>query len=76
MSAVRMQPSSDSATARSSSSPVACPRLSLTVLKLSRSKNMTAIGLRVRSMRATAWFRRSAKSALLASPVSESWNAW
>ena len=70
-----MQPKSTSATTPSNWSPTEWPRLSLTVLKLSRSKNMTAMGLRVRSMRATARFSRSVKSALLARPVSESWKA-
>ena len=65
VSACRMQPSRTSATARSNSSPVEWPRLSLTVLKLSRSKNMTAIGPALRSMRATAWFRRSAEERLV-----------
>ena len=69
-------PASRSVTATSSSSPAAWPRLSLTVLKLSRSRNSTA-----------RWPPRAARprervldaveeQARLARPVSESWNAW
>ena len=45
MSVGRRQPASRSATETSSRSPVRCPRLSLTVLKPSRSQNRTATGV-------------------------------
>ena len=61
---------------RSRSSPAAWPRLSLTVLKSSRSMKRTASPLRSRRARATAWRTRSSNSARLARPVSGSWNAW
>ena len=55
----RRQSASRSATATSSRSPVRCPRLSLTVLKPSRSQKSTATGVSARWARATAWRRRS-----------------
>jgi hypothetical protein len=62
-------------TARSSSSPAACPKVSLTALKSSRSRNSTATGLFCRRARASACSSRSMMSARFGSPVSVSWNA-
>jgi hypothetical protein len=69
----REQPLADLA---ETSSPTGCPRLSLIVLKSSRSMNMTPIGVRSSERRDSACATRSAKRARFASPVTESWNAW
>ena len=63
------------ATRLSSWSPSPCPRLSFTVLKSSRSMKSTARWEPVWPMRARACSSRSWNSALLASPVRESWKA-
>ena len=55
-------------------SPAAWPRLSLIVLKLSRSMNSTAVFVAFRRSRACS--TRSRKRLRLASLVSGSWNAW
>ena len=57
-------------------SPAGWPKLSLTVLKSSRSKNRTATGSAPRSPLSMAWESRSRNSARLAKPVSVSWKAW
>ena len=57
-------------------SPAAWPRLSLIVLKSSRSMKMTARPMWSRRARATAWRTRSANSARFARPVTGSWKAW
>ena len=62
------------ATRRSTSSPTAWPRWSLTILKSSRSRNSTAP--RSRRVRAIADSTRSRRSARLGRPVSGSWKAW
>ena len=62
------------AAAHSRVSPAACPRLSLTILKWSRSTKSTATPLRVRCARATS--SRSTSSVRLGSPVSGSCRAW
>ena len=64
------------ATSASTSSPAAWPRLSLIVLKSSRSRKTTAIPRCSRRLRAIAWRTRSANRARLASPVTGSWKAW
>ena len=61
-----------SAAWRSSSSPAAWPRLSLTFLKRSRSMKRTAMRSFERRERSTACARRSAKRTRLARPVSGS----
>ena len=63
-------------TSSSTWSPAAWPRLSLIVLKSSRSMKMTARPMSSRRARATAWRTRSANSARLARPVTGSWKAW
>ena len=63
-------------TSRRTVSPAAWPRLSLTVLKSSRSMNITPTsGPPRRDLSIECW-TRSAKSARLARPVTGSWNAW
>ena len=57
------------------SSPAACPKLSLTSLKLSRSMNRTAAPLSVRAARSRAESRCSRNEARFARPVSESCSA-
>ena len=57
-------------------SPAAWPRLSLTSLKPSRSRNSTATDGVWRLVRSRAWSTRSLNRARLASAVSESWKAW
>ena len=64
------------ATSRSSSSPVACPKLSLTALKSSRSQNSSASGWPSRRCTCTACASRSPNSDRFATPVSGSWKAW
>ena len=54
----------------------AWPRLSLTVLKSSRSMNSTDRARRRGRCRASACSTRSRNSARFGSPVSASWNAW
>ena len=56
-------------------SPAAWPSVSLTSLKLSRSKNSTAIGERSLRDRASICSMRSTINALLGRPVSVSWRA-
>ena len=77
VSAGRRVPPRRSPTATSSSSPAPWPRLSLIVLKSSRSRKSTA-SEKSRSplARSSACWTRSVKSARLASPVSESCSAW
>ena len=76
VSPARRQLVSRSLTITSSSSPAEWPRLSLTVLKSSRSMNSTASWPPWRCSRVAAWSTRSRNSAWFASPVSGSWNAW
>jgi hypothetical protein len=57
-------------------SPAAWPRLSLTSLKPSRSRNSTATEGVCRLVRWRAWSTRSLNRARLAREVSESWKAW
>ena len=59
----------------SSRSPASWPRLSLTSLNRSRSKNTTATAASRRGERWSAWVRRSLRSARFGSPVSSSWKA-
>ena len=75
VSSGRRQPERFVATRLRSWSPSPCPRLSFTVLKSSRSMNSTASWEPVWAIRARACSSRSWNNALLASPVSESWNA-
>ena len=63
------------ATARSSSSPAACPSVSLIVLKLSRSMNSAATGVWLRRARASICSTRSRISVRFGRPVSGSWVA-
>ena len=74
VSSGRRQPERSVATRFNRRSPSPCPRLSFTVLKSSRSMNSTARCEPVWSIRARAWSSRSWNNALLARPVSESWN--
>ena len=61
----------------STSSPAAWPRLSLIVLKSSRSRKMTATARAPRARRARARAAtRSENSARFGRPVTASWNAW
>ena len=69
---IRIRP----ATATSSSSPAAWPRLSFTALKSSRSRNRTASGPLPRRVRVRPCASRSRNSARFGRPVRESWNAW
>ena len=64
------------ATSTSSSSPTSWPRVSLTLLKPSRSRNKSASEVGRRRERATATLRRSSISSRLGRPVSGSWSAW
>ena len=70
----RTECTSRDATPRSSWSPIACPSVSLTPLKSSRSMNITATlpSASPSSASRTRWLN----SARLASPVSGSWWAW
>ena len=71
------RPSQAAGDRRSSSSPAAWPRLSLTVLKSSRSMNRTATRRCRGGARAPGRAsRRSSNSARFGSPVSASWKAW
>ena len=76
VSAPRMLWSRRRATSCRTSSPAAWPRLSLIVLKSSRSRKMTARPRSSRRLRASAWRTRSVNKARLARPVTPSWNAW
>ena len=64
------------ATSWSTTSPAAWPRLSFTVLKSSRSMNMTPTEAEPRCARMSACWTRSTKSARLARLVTGSWKAW
>src|SRR6185437_13536850 len=72
----RMQSSSRRPTSCSTLSPAACPRLSLTVLKSSMSRNRTATDWPLRCWAPRACSTRLRNSARLGRPVSVSWNAW
>ena len=76
VSVARMLVARRSATSRRTSSPAAWPRLSLIVLKSSRSRKMTAMPCCSRRLRATAWRTRSTNRARLARLVTGSWKAW
>ena len=58
-----------------SSSPAACPRLSLMTLKSSRSRKISETGRRSRACSSRACPSRSENSARLGSPVRGSWKA-
>ena len=71
----RIAPRKRDPTAFNNSSPAACPKLSLTSLKLSRSMNRTAAPLCVRAARVRANSRCSRNEVRFARPVNESWSA-
>ncbi len=64
------------ASSTSSSSPAEWPRLSFRVLKLSTSRNSTAVASSGRRRRSRACSTRSRNRARLARSVSGSWKAW
>ena len=68
--------SGGAATCRSSSSPAAWPRLSLTSLKWSRSRKQHRHRLALGAAAARACSSASSSRARFGSPVSASWNAW
>ena len=81
VSSWRMALANLAATATSSWSPAAWPKVSLMSLKLSRSKKRTATGVCSRRDRASIRSIRSRINARLGSPVSEScrarwWSSW
>ena len=71
----RTQPETRSATARSTWSPVSCPRLSLIFLKRSRSRNRTDRNLPLRPARWIACANDCLNRVRLGKPVSSSWSA-
>ena len=58
------------------SSPAACPKESLTILKLSRSRNSTPTREPLRLASRSSTSNRSSSEGRLRSPVSASWKAW
>ena len=62
--------------ATSSRSPMPCPRLSLTALNRSTSRNATATSSPVRAARRSVISSRSSNRRRFGSPVSSSWVAW
>ena len=75
VSPVRTQLLRRCATALSNWSPMLWPKLSLTNLKRSRSRNSTATARRWRAARVSAWPKRSSSRTRLGNPVSASWLA-